>query len=605
MLGRLKAPLMILRDKSTIDSNKSTLTVGQNFRGIHCIVLSLLVLGGVVSRLAYLQLSEGERFEKIAQSNRVRVIPTPPERGNIFDRNGKILATTSAARSVYLWPMSHKKPSWEAVVPRLEKILGISKAEIEEKLDEAGSNSGSLVRIASDINMAQVTAIKEYEDELPKVEIHNEGVRTYPFGEKYAHLMGYTRQLNGYQLREKRREGYRLGDVIGQMGAEKAFERTLRGKWGGKRIEVDARGRMVQPLGEIEAESGDDINLTLDVELQKAAQKALEGRRGAIVAMNPNNGAILAMASYPTFDPNIFSKEKLSKKEWESLQQKQNPLVNRALSAFPPASTFKIVTTAAGLESGKFSPTTVLPTYGSLKFGGTRFGEWNHAGFGPLGWRGAMAMSSDTFFYQVAARTGGEALIDWTRRFGFGEKSGFEFATEEAKGLVPDTGYKLVSMNREWTVGDSVNMSIGQGALLATPLQVAMMFAVPANGGYRVQPHLLKDNEEAKNWRESVGMSPVTLKIIRDGLREVITRGTGKGLNTPSVPIAGKTGTAEAWLTNGVKQNHTWFGAYAPFDKPEIVVVTFAEHSDGSGGKVAGPITLEVIEKYFQMKRKK
>lgn len=594
--------MMILRDKSTLNSEKVTLTVAQNFQSAFFVIFTVFMLGAIFSRLAYLQLSEGVRLRKLAQANRVRVIPTPPQRGNIFDRNGKILATTSDSRSVYLWPLAHKKPSWGVVAPLLEKILNIPQAEIEEKLDEAEANNGSLVRIANDINFAQITAIEEYQNELPGVEIHSEGVRKYPAGKELAHVIGYTRELNAIQLSGKREEGYRLGDVIGQMGSEKAFERILRGQWGGKRIEVDARGRAQRLLSETPARAGDSITLTIDLELQKAANRALAGRNGAIVAMNPNNGAILAMASYPTFDPNIFSKGKISKEEWENLQQKKHPLVNRALSAFPPASTFKIVTTAAGIESGKFSPTTVLQTYGSLTFGGNRFAEWNHAGFGPLGFRGAMAMSSDTFFYQVAAKTGGDSLIDWTRKFGFGEKTGFEFSSEESKGLVPDYSYKIMSMNRGWTVGDSVNMSIGQGALLATPLQVAVMFAVPANGGYRVQPHLLKDNDEARNWREPIGISPTTLKILQDGLRDVMTRGTAKNLNNTSVPISGKTGTAEAWMPNGVKRNHTWFGAYAPADKPQIVVVAFAEHSDGSGGQVAGPMVTRVIENYFQKK---
>lgn len=603
MRGSLsKMHLMNLQETSTKKSQKTSLTVGCKLQPVFLTIFTFLMLGAIAARLAELQISQGERLRKLAQTNRIRVISIPPQRGNIYDRNGKVLATNRDSRSVYLWPMAHKKSSWRVVAPRLESILNISQKEIEEKLEAFAGNSNALVRIARNINIAQVTAIQEYQNELPGVEILKEGVRTYPNGRELAHLIGYTRELNPEQLKQKRKEGYNLGDVIGQMGAEKAFEKQLRGQWGGKLIEVDARGRIQRLLGENHAKPGEDISLTVDLELQKSTLHALQGRKGAIVAMNPNNGEILAMASYPTYDPNIFSKEKLSQKEWNSLQAENNPLVNRALSAFPPASTFKIVTTTAGLESGKYSADTVLPTYGYLKFGGIRFGEWNHAGFGSLGWTGAMAMSSDTFFYQVAARIGGKNLIHWTRKFGFGQKTGIELDAEESKGLVPDNSYKLTTVKREWTVGDSVNMSIGQGALLATPVQIAVMFAVPANGGYRVQPHLLKNNKQA-NISKPVGMHPTTLKILKDGLRQVITRGTGRKLNYTSVPISGKTGTAEAWLGNGAKRNHTWFGAYAPANKPEIVVVTFAEHSHGSGGDVAGPMTLRVIEKYFQQKR--
>jgi penicillin-binding protein 2 len=530
------------------------------------------------------------------------MIPKQPERGNIFDRNGKLLASTRYPRSVYLWPMAHTKPSWSVVGPRLSQILEIPQAEIEKKLDEAGANSSSLIRVARDLNEADITALKEYENELKDVEIHTEAVRYYPHGNKLAHVLGYTRELTAEQLKQKKQEGYRLGDVIGQMGIEKAYEQTLRGEWGGQQVEVDGAGRPLRVLGEKQAKAGNDLHLTLDLEMQKTAEKALGDRNGAIVAIDPKDGAVLAMVSHPTFDPNIFSKQKLSKKDWDTVQGVEHPLVNRALSAFPPASTFKIVTTTAGLESGKFSPKTVLQTYGSLTIGGTRFGEWNHKGFGPLGFAGALQWSSDTFFYQIGRAVGGPTLIEWTRKYGFGEKTGFEFASEETKGLVPDETWKQKVWKMPWTVGDSINMSIGQGALQTTPLQVAIMFAVPANGGYRVQPHLLKDNAEAKNWRSPLNMKPQTIKVLQEGLRKVVAEGTGKALNQPTVPsVAGKSGTAEAWK-RGVKQNHAWFGAYAPVNKPEVVIVAFAEHSGGGGGSIAAPMILEIMEEYFQRK---
>ncbi|MEA5551235.1 penicillin-binding protein 2 [Anabaena cylindrica UHCC 0172] len=585
-----------------LSNQKNTRTVGRGSQSVFLILFTLLMTSGIGARLAYLQIIEGPKLRQRAEANRIRVIPKQPERGNIFDRNGKLLATTRYPRSVYLWPMAHTKPSWSVVGPRLSKILDIPQEEIEKKLEEAGANSSSLIRIARDVNEAQVTALKEYETELKDVEINTEAVRYYPQGIKLAHLLGYTRELTAEQLKQRKTEGYRLGDVIGQMGVEKAYEKTLRGEWGGQQVEVDGAGRPLRVLGEKEAKAGNDLHLTIDLELQKTATKALGNRKGAIVALNPNNGEVLAMVSYPTFDPNIFSKQKLSQKDWESVKGEEHPLVNRALSAFPPASTFKIVTTTAGLESGKFSPNTVLQTYGSLTIGGTRFGEWNHAGFGPLGFVGAMQWSSDTFFYQIGKGVGGPKLIEWTRKYGFGEKTGFEFSTEEAKGLVPDENWKRKVWKMPWTVGDSINMSIGQGALQTSPLQVAVMFAVPANGGYRVKPHLLKDNGDAKKWRESLNMKPSTINVLRQGLRKVISEGTGKALNKQTIPpTAGKSGTAEAW-NRGVKENHAWFGAYAPADKPELLIVAFAEHSGGGGGSVAAPMILEIMEEYYSRK---
>lgn len=585
-----------------LSSQKNTRTVGRSVQSRFAILFTLLMLSGIGARLVYLQIIEGKNHRVRAESNRIRIIPKQPERGNIFDRNGKLLASTRYPRSVYLWPMAHTKPSWPVVAPRLAQILEIPQEDIETILEESAVNPSSLIRIARNLNEAQITALKEYENQLPGVEIHTEAVRYYPQGRALAHILGYTRELTAEQLQKKKAEGYRLGDVMGQMGVEKAYEKLLRGEWGGQQVEVDGSGRPLRVLGSKQAKAGNDIHLTIDLDMQMAAEKALGKRNGAIVAIDPKNGAVLAMVSHPTFDPNIFSKQKLSQKDWESVQGSQHPLVNRAISAFPPASTFKIVTTTAGLESGRFSPDTVLQTYGSLTIGGTRFGEWNHAGFGPLGFVGAMQWSSDTFFYQVAKRVGGVTLIEWTRKYGFGQKTGFEFTSEEAKGLVPDDKWKRKAWKIPWTVGDTVNMSIGQGALQTTPLQVAVMFAVPANGGYRVQPHILKDNEDAKTWRESLNLKPTTMKILRDGLRKVVSEGTGKVLNDPNLPpVAGKSGTAEAWRA-GVKENHAWFGAYAPANKPEVLIVAFAEHSGGGGGSIAAPMILEVMQKHFAAK---
>ncbi|MBD2663635.1 penicillin-binding protein 2 [Richelia sinica] len=587
---------MTLLQKLSLGGYPNKRTVGRNLQPIFLIIFTLLMTSGIGARLAYLQIVDGASHRKRAESNRIRMIPKQPERGNIFDRHGKLLASTRYPRSVYLWPMAHTKPGWSVIGQRLSQILDIPLADIEEKLEKAGANSSTLIRIARNLNEAQITVLKEYANELPGVEINTEAVRYYPHGKELAHILGYTRELTAEQLEKKKSEGYRLGDVIGQMGVEKAYEKLLRGEWGGQQVEVDGAGRPLRVLGNKQAKAGQDLHLTIDLKLQIAAEKALGNRNGAIVALNPNNGEVLALVSHPGFDPNIFSKQKLSQKDWDNLQSDDHPLVNRALSAFPPASTFKIVTTTAALESGKFSPNTILQTYGSLTVGGTTFGEWNHAGFGPLGFVGAMQWSSDTFFYQIAKAIGGPTLIEWTRKYGFGQKTGFEFTTEEARGLVPDDNWKRKAWKIPWTVGDSINMSIGQGALQTTPLQVGVMFAVPANGGYRIKPHLLKDNGDAQKWRTSLNMKPETIKILREGLRKVVSEGTAKALNQPDIPpIAGKTGTAEAWK-RGIKANHAWFGGYAPADKPEILVVAFAEHSGGGGGSVAAPMVLEVIK---------
>lgn len=577
-------------------NNKTTKTVGRPYQSVIVMFLiSLVLFLGMGTRLFYLQLIEGSRNRELAEDNRIRLMPRRPERGKILDRNGEILVGSRLSHFVFLWPVEREEQEWSVIVARLAEILDIPEDEIWQKLEQAGYDSPTLVPVARGISPAQATAIAEYSAELPGVGIEAEAVRNYPYGDLAAHVLGYTGELTDNQLDSLEDQGYRLGDVVGQMGVESAFESQLRGEWGGRQVEVDGTGQIIRVLGEKPSQSGSDIQLTLDLKLQRAAEKALGNRMGAVVAMDPHSGEILAMVSRPTFDPNLFSTY-ITDEQWEQLQSAKFPFVNRALQVYPPASTFKIVTTTAGIESGAFSPSTVLPTYPYITVGGIQFWDWNRAGFGPLGFPGAMAWSSDTFFYQVARRMGEQPLIQWTRRYGFGEKTGVELASEESAGLVPDEAWKQENIGEGWFQGDTINMSIGQGYLQASPLQVAVMFSVVANGGYRVTPHFMKTDDGVERWRESLDISPVTMRILDDGLRQVVTGGTGTVLNTSTLPpVSGKSGTAEAppW------ESHTWFGGYGPIDNPEIVVVAFGEHSGGGGGSVAGPMVRQVLETYF------
>jgi penicillin-binding protein 2 len=559
-------------------------------------LVSVLLVGAFGLRLFQLQVVEGDRNRQLADTNRIRLVPKRPARGTIFDRNGKIIAGSRLSHTISIWPIALPRDQWPMVINRLSKVLNVPPDEIQKRLEQAGYESIESITIARGISPAQATALAEYTNELPGVRLEAEAVRNYPNGDLAAHVIGYTGELTDEQLKARREQGYRLGDVVGQMGAEAAFESTLHGTWGGQQVEVDSAGRIISILGDKPAVAGKDIQLTIDIELQRAAEAALGNREGAIVAIDPRSGAVLAMASWPTYDPNIFT-TRITEAQWQQLQGADHPFLNRSLQAFPPASTFKIVTTSAAIESGKYDPGTVLPTYPYIQVGGIQFGDWNRAGFGPLSFPGAMAWSSDTFFYQVAMRIGGPTLIEMTRRYGFGRKTGIELGAEESAGLVPDEAWKQKNLDEDWVIGDSINMSIGQGFMQATPLQVANMFAVPANNGYRVTPHLLKDNEEHRNWKESLELSDATIDVLHQGLRQVITGGTGQSLNVPHLPpLSGKSGTAEA--PPGL--SHAWFGAYAPMEKPEVVVVAFAEHSGGGGGKVAAPMVLKVLEAYFK-----
>lgn len=573
-------------------------TVGKGFQALVLMLgITLLLFGGLGSRLVYLQLIEGSHNRQLADENRIRLIPKQPERGKVLDRKGRLLASSRLSHAVFIWPLAKKKAKWATTLSHLSNILKLSKDTIQRRVEQEGSTSTSLLRIARSISPAQITALQERKDELDGVEVDAEAIRYYPNGDLASHVLGYTGELTDEELGTLKPDGYRLGDVIGQMGAEQSFERQLRGEWGGQQVEVDGWGQVLRILGEKPTRAGNDIHLTIDLDIQKAAEKALGKIKGAVVAMDPDNGAILAMVSRPAFDPNIFS-GLISQSVWKDIQSRDHPFVNRALQAFPPASTFKIVTTTAAIESGNYPANTVLNTFPFLTVGGIQFWDWNRAGFGPLDFPGAMAMSSDTFFYQVAVRMGEKPLLDWSRRYGFGRKTGIELGIEESRGLVPDDDWKRKEIGEPWYGGDTVNSSIGQGFFQTTPLQVAVMFAVPANGGYLVKPHLLKDNEESRNWRESLNLRPDTIKVLKEGLRQVVTGGTGQALNVPNQPpIAGKSGTAE----DPPRKSHTWFGAYAPDNKPEIVVVAFGENSGGGGGSLMGPIALKVIEEYFKV----
>ncbi len=574
-----------LQPTSKVGRKQTPRTVGLSHQSVFIMLLiSLTLLGGIGSRLAYLQLVEGEHNKELAENNRIRVVPRQPVRGTIFDRKGRILASSRLTHSAYIWPLAQKYETWDLTVQRLSQILNLPEAEIRDPVEAAGYNSPTRIRVGRDLTPQQITAIQEYSGDLQGVDVDIEHVRDYPNKKLASHVLGYTGELNAEELKERAPRGYRLGDIVGQMGVEEALEDELRGEWGGQQVEVDGSGQAVQILGQKPAKAGRDVQLTLDIDLQRAAEAALGKRKGAIVAIDPKDGAVLAMASYPTFDPNIFS-GRITEQQWAELQGEGNPFVNRALRGFPPASTFKVVTATAGMESGKYPPNTVLPTFAYLRVGGTAFGEWNRAGFGPMGYVRAMAWSSNTFHGQIGRGVGGPVLIDWARRYGFGKPTGIELKSETA-GLIADDAWKREQFDWEWTAGDTVNMSIGQGFTQATPLQVAVMFAVPANGGNRVTPHLFQDPDQPPKPTTSMELKPTTLQTLREGLRSVVTAGTGNALNIAEVPsAAGKSGTAEA----PPGESHAWFGGFAPYDNPEIVVVAFAEHSGGGGVKWLGP----------------
>ena len=585
---------------SPFNSTENTRTMGKGMRAAILFLLSVVVLMGILgSRLFYLQLVEGDRNQQLAENNRIRLIAQPPERGRLFDRKGNILASSRLAHVVYLWPIAQPKEKWEPIIKRLADLSGIPAQTITDKLEQEGYKSPNLVRVSSAISPKLVTVLLEHSLELPGVKVEPEAVRYYPNGDVAAHLLGYTGELTAEELPRLREKGYRPGDVIGKAGVESAFEDQLRGEWGGQQVEVDAFGKVLRVLGQKPPKAGNAVKLTIDLDLEKAAEKILGAQQGGIVAMNPNNGEILAMVSHPAFDPNLFS-GKISEATWKRLQEKDHPFVNRVLQVYPPASTFKVVTMTAGLETNKYGINDILPTYPYLDLGGFQFWDHNKAGFGSIGFAEAMAYSSNTFFGQVGMRVGEQEIAKWARNYGYGEYSGIEIKAEESKGTVPDEEWKKRVIGEPWYVGNTVNMSVGQGDVQANLVQVSMMTAGIANGGFKIKPHLFLEDNDARDWRKPLNISPTNLAAIQRSLRSVFEYGTAASLNSTEVVMAGKSGTAQ----DPPRPNHAWFTVYAPYEKPEIVVTVFAENAGGGGGSaIAAPLAVQTVEAYMNIKK--
>ncbi|MGI0494895.1 penicillin-binding protein 2 [Alkalinema pantanalense CENA528] len=553
--------------------------------------LSATVLFSIPAfRLAQIQLIQGQYNRALADHNRVRPIPLVSDRGNIFDRNGKPLAANQLARAVYLYPREQSPEDWKTTVERLGKILKLPPQQILNQLEKAGFQSAIPVRITRDLTAEAFIALAEG-DPIRGLEIQPESNRQYPNGSLAAHILGYIGEATAEDL--KKHSDLPMGMIVGQMGLERIADEQLRGRWGSRLIEVDATGKELQMLGIQKPISGQPLQLTLDVRLQQAAEKTLANRRGAAVVLNVKTGEVLAMASGPTFDPNLFTR-KMTDREWNQLQSQDNPFLNRALQGYPPASTFKIVSTAAALQSGKFSPDSTLMTSGAISVGGVLFHEHGGGGYGAIGFRDALAFSSNTFFYQIGLAVGPQEISNWGHRMGIGEtKIDLDGASQ---GSIPTPETKEKLYKEAWYAGDTVTMAIGQGLVQVTPLEMAVMISSIANGGKRVKPHLLMSQTGTPDMQpQETGLKKSTIDTIREGLIAVVKEGTARRLSDGSIPpTAGKTGTAEV---PGGADNALYVG-YGPLNDPQIAVAVVVENG-GFGAESAVPIAHEVYKAYF------
>ncbi|NJK68059.1 MAG: penicillin-binding protein 2 [Microcoleus sp. CSU_2_2] len=557
------------------------------------IVTTLVTLP--IFRLAELQLIQGAYNRQRAENNRIRPVSVVANRGQILDRNGKIFAANRVSRSVYLWPKERSPQQWQETANILSPIVKIPTAELIKKIDKAGYKSAIPVRISKDIDVGTFVALGEKSSSLQGVEIRVESSRDNPNQQLAAHLLGYVGEATLDEL--KANPQYPMGMIVGQMGVEKLANSTLEGVWGNRLIEVNAKGEEIQDLGVKPPIPGKPVQLTLDLDMQKTAEKALGDRLGAVVAIDVKTGAVLTMASWPTFDPNIFTR-KVTQKEWDRLQGPEKPFLNRAVQGYPVGSTFKIVTSVAGMESGKFSPSSTLVSSASINIGGISFNE-HGAGYGVIGFRDALAYSSNTFFYQVGMAAGPEQIAKWAKKMGIGGTINLELLGLDAAnhGQVPVPAEKRKMYGEDWYVGDTVTMAIGQGLVLCTPLELAVMVSTVANGGSRVQPHLLASQTNTPITQKiKTGIKPETLKVVRQGLIDVVLKGTGKRMNDGTIPLSGgKTGTVEM---PGHPDNSMYVG-FAPADKPEVAIAVIVE-GGGYGSVSAAPIAHEVFRTYFQ-----
>jgi penicillin-binding protein 2 len=551
----------------------------------------LLFSGAMVARLAWLQLLHGAENRARADENRIRLLPRNPIRGRLLDRHGQVLATSRLTYNLYIQPREVDDAQWPALRDRLATVIGVPAAQLEARRSSGTNAEGFRIDLASGLKPEQVLRFREQAAGLQGAEVDVDILRSYPHGRLASHVLGYTSGITEEEYAQLQPKGYRIQDRVGRSGVEKQFEGHLRGEWGGQQVEVNAAGQVQRIIGEKSAEAGQDLRLTLDLALQQAAERALDGvRKGAIVALDPQTGAIRALASRPTFDPNVFSPAP-SSSQWSSLNSPDAPLLNRAFQGFPPASTFKIVTSVAGLESGRYSADSKVMTMNSFCYAGLCYRD--HGAHGAIGFPFALAVSSNTFYYQVGLKVGPDELFKAARRMGYGQVTGIELVDEETPGLLGDQKWKQEVLGEGWTPVDTITSAIGQGALQVTPIQMARLYAAVANGGWLVTPHLVERATE-RTW---IGLKPATLQVLRDGLRQVVTIGTAKVLNDPSLPpVAGKTGTGE----DPPRPDHAWFGGYAPADKPTLVIIAFGENSGGYGGTVAAPMVKALMTTWFR-----
>ena len=566
----------------------------------------------IVCQLWYLQVLEGGRFQEASDKNRIRVRPIAAPRGILFDRKGLPLVDNRPAFTLSLIPRELERDpvKRDATLGRLAALLQIPFAELQEAVTRVSPDSILPVRVRRGLSMDDVARVEEWKIELPGVIVEVEPQRAYPNSRFAAHLLGYVREANDEQLKQGR---YRRGDMVGQSGLERLLDEFLRGKDGGERIEVDALGRQMRMIQSTEPHPGAQVVTTIDRRIQEAAEKAMEGHAGAVVVMDPRNGDVLAMVSTPAFEIDRFTGT-IDRNAWlRVIQDPDHPLLNRTIQTqYAPGSVFKIVVAAAGLQEGTIVPTDRTHCTGEFHLGEWTFKDWKAGGHGSVDLLGAIRESCNVFFYEKGLKVGGPVIAKYASAFGLGEATQIDLPGEKL-GLIPQPKLRRDKRVGGWHAGETVNMSIGQGAVLVTPMQIARFMSAVANGGVLWKPRLVQRIERPDKgvvWSDGgsvtghVELSPMVWAFLRQSLWSAVNEGgTGAGARIAGLDIAGKTGTAQMISKSKAEkgQDHAWFASFAPVGEPEVVVVVLVERG-GKGGQVAAPIAQKVFNAIFMEK---
>ena len=580
-------------------------------------IASVLIFAVLIGRMAYLQLYKGDYYYRLSEGNRIRAVKILAPRGIIYDCNGEELVKNEPGFVVSLL-RTNKKPDM-AVINKLAGIIEVPPEQILEKIKQ-NEDSYEPIRIKSNLSATMVTKIEERSEELPGILLELQSIRKYVNNELAVHVLGYVGEVSEYEISKDQNTDLKVGSIVGKFGLERFYDNYLRGTDGSYREEVDVAGRVVQTLDELPPKPGQGLVLTVDGKLQREAEKIVDehlkylrssgfapnANAAAIIAIDPRNGAIKALVSRPGFNPNLFVNG-ISSKDWQAINDNPfDPMSNKVISGeYPPGSTFKIVTGSAALETGKVTPQEMI--FDSGKHWLIPMGNAEGEALGWLNFHKALAASDNVYFYEMGNRVGIDALKKYAALFGFGKTTGIDLFGE-TEGIIASPEYKMKVFDEDWYLGDTFNAAIGQGFNLATPIQLAVMLSAVANNGDIYRPHLVDkivndDGSVIKEIKpEKIGRLPVsaeTLELLQSALKAVAQEGgTAAQMANLSVPVAGKTGTAE----NPHGKDHGLFVGYAPADNPNLVVVAVIDQG-GFGSVSAAPIVQRIFEYIFPPKQ--